>query len=218
MTAAEIHSSGQMFARSFHLSDCVESSLLLRHHLTHNDWNLRNRFVRRFFVLKIIDYNGKGFWSVDEVLRRYKEYAHQFGIETPRDLRPLVHSTDRGTWIYPVMDRVIEGIEQGDLACAQLGVEFIETSESFAFGMIIKSNVARALRRVTLTEAQKERIRKRVVEMLMTGYLPREFRQYAKLVRKIGIREWLPLIKEQAELGDPWVQRYYSYFEEYAAH
>ena len=201
-----------------YLSDCVESSLLLRHYLTHNDWSVRNRFVRRFFVMKVTDYNGEGIWSVDEVLRRYREYAHQFGIETARDLRPLVHSTDRGTWIYPVMDRVIDGIEQGDLACAQLGVEFIETSESFAFGMILKSNVARALRRATLTEAQKERIRKRVVEMLVSGYLPREFRQYAKLVRKIGIREWLPLIKEQAELGAPWVQRYYSYFEEYAAH
>jgi hypothetical protein len=168
--------------------------------------------------MKVTDYNGEGIWSVEEVLRRYQQYADQFGIEPPRDLRPLVHSTDQGTWIYPVMDRVIEGIEQGDLACAQLGVEFIETSESFAFGMITKSNVARALRRATLTEAQKERIRKRVVEMLVTGYLPREFRQYAKLARKIGIKEWLPLMKEQANLDDDWVQRYYSYFEEYAAH
>ena|SRR5258705_23266 len=168
--------------------------------------------------MKIIDYNGTGFWSVDEVLRRYREYVCELNIETPRDLTPFVHSSDEGTWIYPVMDRVIEGIEQGDLACAQLGVEFIETSESFVFGMIIKSNVARALRRVTLTEIQKERIRKRVVEMLITGYLPREFRYYAKLVRQIGIGEWLPLIKEQAALDNPWVQRYYSYFEQYAAH
>lgn len=165
-----------------------------------------------------MDYNGSGFWSVDEVSRRYREYARQFNIETPRDLTPFVHSTDQGTWIYPVMERVIEGIEHGDLACAQLGVEFIETSESFVFGMSTKSNVARALRRMTLTESQKERIRKRVVEMLVTRYLPREFRQYAKLVRKIGIGEWLSLIKEQAALNDPWVQRYYSYFEQYATH
>ncbi len=168
--------------------------------------------------MKLIDYNGSGIWSVDEVLRRYKKYAQQLGIETLRDLRPLVHSTDEGTWIYPVMDRVIEGIEHGDLACAQLGVEFIETNESFAFGKTLKSNIARALRHVTLSEVLKERIRKRVVEMLMTGYLPREFRQYAKLARKIGLSEWLPVIKKQAALGDPWVQHYYSYFEKYAAH
>ncbi len=168
--------------------------------------------------MKIIDYNGTGIWSVEEILRRYREYARQFGIETLRDLRPLVHSTDEGTWVYPVMDRVFDGIEEGDLACVQLGIEFIETNESFPFGMILKSKVARALRHATLTETQKERVRKRVVEMLTSGYLPREFRQYAKLIRKIGIGEWLPLIKEQAALGDPWVQRYYSYFEEYASH
>ena len=116
------------------------------------------------------------------------------------------------------MDHVIEGIEAGDPACAELGIEFIETNDSFAFGKILKSNVARALRRTTLTAVQEERIRRRVVEMLEAGYLPREFRQYAKLARKLGLREWLPRIKQLAELGDPWVQRYCVYFEEHASH
>ena len=168
--------------------------------------------------MNVIDYNGKGFWSVDEVSKRYTEYARAFGIQ-PRELTPFAHSTGDTRWIYPVMDRVIEGIEAGDLGCAQLGVEFIETNDSFAFGMVTKSNVARALRRTTLTEAQKERIRRRVVEMLEVGYLPREFRQYAKLARKLGLREFLPRIKQLADRSsDPWVQRYCSYFEEYASH
>jgi hypothetical protein len=84
--------------------------------------------------------------------------------------------------------------------------------------MILKSNVARALRRTTLTELQKERIRRRVVEMLEAGYLPREYRQYAKLARKLGLREWLPQIKQLSAVGDVWVQRYSAYFEKYAAH
>ena len=156
--------------------------------------------------MKVIDYNGHGFWSVDEVLNRYAEYARLFGITQPIELTPLVHSTGDRKWIYPVMDHVIEGIERGDPACAELGIEFIETNDSFAFGKILKSNVARALRRTTLTEVQKERIRRRVVEMLEARYLPREFRQYAKLARKLGLREWLPRIKQLAEFGDPWVQ------------
>ena len=168
--------------------------------------------------MKVIDYNGNGFWSVDEVLKRYTEYARLFGITQPIELTPLVHSTGDRKWIYPVMDHVIEGIEAGDSACAELGIEFIETNDSFAFGKILKSNVARALRRTTLTEVQKERIRRRVVEMLETRYLPREFRQYAKLARKLGLREWLPRIKQLAELGNPWVQRYCAYFEEHASH
>ena len=168
--------------------------------------------------MKVIDYNGNGFWSVDEVLKRYAEYARHFGITQPRELTPLVHSTGDRKWIYPVMDHVIEGIEAGDPACAELGIEFIETNDSFAFGKILKSNVARALRRTTLTEVQEERIRRRVVEMLEARYLPREFRQYAKLARKLGLREWLPRIKQLADLGDPWVQRYCVYFEEHASH
>ena len=169
-------------------------------------------------MMRVMNYNGEGFWSVDEVLKRYAEYARRFDITQPAELNPLVHSTDDGKWIYPVMDRVIEGIEAGDSACAELGIEFIETNESFPFGMTLKSNVARALRRATLTEVQKERIRRRVVEMLEAGYLPREFRQYAKLARKLGLREWLPRIKPLAALGDVWVQRYCAYFEEYASH
>ena len=169
--------------------------------------------------MEVIDYNGEGYWSLDEVLQRYAEYARVFGITQPRELTPLVHSTDDRKWIYPVMDSVVEGIEAGDLACAELGIEFIETSDSFPFGRIIKSNVARALRRTPLTEAQKERIRRRVVEMLETEYLPREFRQYAKLARTLGLREFLPRIKQVAANSDKeWVQRYCAYFEEQASH
>jgi hypothetical protein len=168
--------------------------------------------------MTVIDYNGSGFWSVEEVLGRYAAYASRYGIATPRDLNPLVRSVNDKQWIYPVMDRVIEGFEKGDQACADLGVEFIEDNSSFVFGRILKSNTARALRRSPLTHEQKERIRKRVTEMLETGYLPREFRQYAKLVRKIGLGNWLSRIEAQAKLGDPWVQRYYTYFKEHAFH
>ena len=169
--------------------------------------------------MKIIDYNGKEFWSVDAVLKRYVEYARGFGITEPRELTPFTHSTCDSKWIYPVMDRVIEGIEAGDLGCAELGIEFIQTNDSFAFGRIIKSNVARALRRTTLTEDQKERIRRRIVEMLETGYLPREFRQYAKLARKLGLREFQPRIRQLAEVTSyVWVQRYCAYFAQYASH
>lgn len=169
--------------------------------------------------MNVIDYNGEGYWSLAEVLQRYAEYARVFGITQPRQLTPHIHTNDDRKWIYPVMDSVIEGIEAGDLACAELGIEYIETSDSFHFGMINKSNVARALRRTTLTEAQKERIRRRVVEMLEAGYLPREFRQYAKLARKLGLREFMPRIKQLAASSDnEWVQRYCAYFEEQASH
>ena len=168
--------------------------------------------------MTVIDYNGSGVWSVDEILARYALYARKYGVSTLRDLQPLVHTEGEKKWIYPVMDRVIEGIESGDLACAEIGVEFIEQDASFAFGRILKSNTARALRRNPLTDELKERIRKRVVGMLVDGYLPREYRQYAKLARKIGLGEWLAEIKERVPIDNPWAQRYYKYFEEHGSH
>ena len=166
--------------------------------------------------MEVIDYNGTGFWSVDEVRARYAKYARRFRIIARRDLSPLVHANGNKQWIYSVMYRVIEGIEDGDLACAELGIEFIEEDQPFAFGRILKSNTARALRRTSLTEEQKERIRKRVVEMLGRQYLPREYRQYAKLVRKIGLGSWLSRIEEQSD--NPWAKRYYDYLKEHASH
>ena len=168
--------------------------------------------------MKTIDYNGTGFWSVDEILNRYGRYVKKYRIKMPSDLSPTIHGEDDKRWIYPVMDRVIEGIERGDLACAEIGIEFIEEDSSFAFGQILKSNTARALRRISLTDEQKERIRRRVVSMLRTGYLPREYRQYAKLARKIGLGESIQDIKDQLPQDNPWVQRYFQYFLEHACH
>ncbi|HEU4833731.1 MAG TPA: hypothetical protein VFS90_04920 [Pyrinomonadaceae bacterium] len=166
----------------------------------------------------VIDYNGTGIWSAEQILNRYANYVKKYQIDAPRDLTPLVSDEGEKRWIYPVMDHVIEGIEAGDLACAEIGIEFIEEDQSFTFGQILKSNTARALRRISLTEEQKERIRKRVVAMLLAGYLPREYRQYAKLARKIGLGQWFHEIKKQMPAENPWVNRYYRYFEEHANH
>lgn len=162
------------------------------------------------------DYNGTGFWSLEAVLRRYASYARRYGVTSLRDLTSQVHTENETRWIYPVMDRVVEGVEAGDPACVEIGVEFIEESASFPFGMMLKSNTARALRRAPLTDEQRERIRKRVVEMLCTGYLPREYRQYAKLVRKIGLGSRLSQVERDANMNDRWVKHYYEYFKEHA--
>lgn len=158
--------------------------------------------------MKVIDYNGTAFWSLDAVLQRYEMYARRFGIDPRRTLKPLVHESHETRWVYPVMNCVIEGIEAGDLACAEIGVEFIEENSSFPFGRILKWNTARALRRCELTPDQQERIRMRVAEMLRTGYLPREFRQYAKLAREIGLGEWLSQVERGADMKNVWVRHY----------
>ena len=113
------------------------------------------------------------------------------------------------------MFEVIKGIERGDLACIALGVEFVEEDARFSFGRIIKSNAARALRRSALTLEQQERIRKRVAHMLVAEHVPREYREYAKLLRKVGMGDWWSFIENGANRNNPYVMRYFDYFQQY---
>jgi hypothetical protein len=108
------------------------------------------------------------------------------------------------------MDEVIKGIEAGDLACVRIGIEFIEEDSTFPFGKTLKSNTARALRRASLSDEQKERIRRRVFGMLRAGHVPHEYREYARLVRKIGFdASEIP----EVDRSNPFVMRFGSYFE-----
>ncbi|QEG26597.1 hypothetical protein GobsT_13400 [Gemmata obscuriglobus] len=161
------------------------------------------------------DYNGAGRWSRAAILARYGELARRLRIEAPADLRPLEVTAAGERWIYPVMMRVIEGIERGDAACVELGIAFIEEDSPFPFGRVLKSNTARALRRAALTPEQQERIRRRVVAMLVAGNTPREYREYAKLVRRIGVGNWWAQAEGRLNLTSPYVRRYYNYFKQH---
>ena len=118
-------------------------------------------------MIEIRDYNGEGIWSKDEILRRYLRYSRELKLSAPVDLSPAEATDGNIKWIYPVMDKVIAGIEAGDAACRRIGIEFIEEDKKFVFGKILKANTARALRCSDLNNDEKERIRRRIVSMLI---------------------------------------------------
>lgn len=151
-------------------------------------------------------------WSVEVVQERYLKHCARLGVQTPRELEPKVYKRPGTTWIYPIMDIVIEGIVAGDPACALLGVEFIEQDSTFPFGRVLKSNAARALRRTQLSPMLKTRIRHRVAAMLAGGNTPREFKEYARLLRKVGFEEIWPQMAAAAPVGNKYAMRYFRYF------
>ena len=159
------------------------------------------------------DYNGTGRWALEAVLGRYREYALRFRVTRARDLAPFEHVAGDERRVYPVMFRVIEGAEAGDAACVELCVELVESDQTMPFGMILKSNAARALRRAGLTAEQQERVRRRVFGMLLAGRVPREYREYAKLLRRVGAGAWWDGVEERVDRGNPHVLRYYNYFK-----
>jgi hypothetical protein len=133
-------------------------------------------------------------------------------------LDPVTHEDPSAVWIYPVMDKVILGIEAGDAACVELGVDFVQEDQGFPFGALLKAKTARALRRAhtrgELSPTQCERLRTRIVKMLIAGNTPHEFREYAKLVRHLGLdAARLTTVMESAELARTRsARRYFTYF------
>jgi hypothetical protein len=164
--------------------------------------------------MQVRDYNGEGRWSKDEIIRRYLQYCRELKVPAPIDLSPIEHIESDVKWIYPVMDKVIAGIEQGDAACRRIGIEFIEEDNKFDFGKILKSNTARALRRSELTAEEQERIRRRLVAMLIAGNVPHEYKQYAKLLKKIGIGEYWSEIENRINRSNEYVMKYYDYLKQ----
>jgi hypothetical protein len=118
--------------------------------------------------------------------------------------------SERG-WITHLMEALIERMKQGELAAAEIGIELIEEDGGFAFGRILKSNTARALMRCDLTQAQRERIRLRVVWMLRRGFMPGEFRDYARLLRRIGLGPDGEESLREVDLTSPWSTWYVRY-------
>jgi hypothetical protein len=159
------------------------------------------------------DYNGQGHWSAAAVQARYADYAGRYGVETPRPLAPMVYEHGDVRWIYPIMDAIIDGILAEDPACAAIGVEFIEEDRKFPFGANLKARTARALRQRALPDALSVRIQRRIVDMLIAGQTPREYREYAKLLRKTGFRELWPRLEAGVPRDNRHAMRYYRYFE-----
>jgi hypothetical protein len=165
---------------------------------------------REDFSGNVRNYNGDGKWSVEAVQNRYRDYCAAFHVEIHRSLNPSEHSEGDVRWIYPIMNEVIRGIEEDDAACVALGVDFIEEDARFPFGATLKSNTARALRRTSLTELQKTRLRERISTMLISGVIPHEMREYVKLLRTVGVCSQWPRLEREIPRDNPYAMRFYK--------
>jgi hypothetical protein len=114
------------------------------------------------------------------------------------------------------MEEIINLIDAGDEAAIEIGIEFIQEDDYFVFGAILKSNTARALRRASLTSEQQTRIRERLVGMMLSGQVPREWQEYKRLLRRIGLGSLWPALENGVDRENKYVMRYYDYLDRYA--
>jgi hypothetical protein len=82
---------------------------------------------------------------------------------------------------------------------------------------MLHANTARALRRAELTARQATRLRARVLSMLADGNVRQEFKQYAKLVRPIGLGSDWEQARRRADKTNRYVKRWVAYFDAVAA-
>ncbi len=160
------------------------------------------------------DSNGEGKWSAASIAERYRVYC---GVLKEAHEELVVEFVREGevTWVYPLMFTVIRLANLGDRAAIALALELIEENQHFPYGSILKTHAARALRRADLTDEQIERIRSRIVEMMAKGMVPREFREYAKLLRRIGMGNWWQRLEESVPRDNRFVMRWNQYFRKH---
>ena len=72
--------------------------------------------------METIDYNGQEDWSSDAILQSYTLYCKQLQVDESIDLTPKTLVQGEKKWIWPVMEIVIVGIENGDVACKLIGL------------------------------------------------------------------------------------------------
>jgi hypothetical protein len=149
-------------------------------------------------------------WTIAAVRERYRRYCRQLGTH-PRDLTTRYPDPDP-RWLNQTMRLIMDGIARHDPACVMVGIDLVEEDRSLPWGRLLKSDMARALRQhARLTEPDKARLRNRFTDMLLRGYLPREYKEYAKLFRKIGLDGHAQIIERQADQSNRFIRRWCWY-------
>ena len=96
--------------------------------------------------------------------------------------------------VPPGFDDAYEQVKAGDPSGAELLIGFLEADPFFFRSGYLKADVAQYLKRAPLTEAQQERLR-RVVVQIVSNRDGREFRRYCHLARALDS----PALREELQ-------------------
>jgi len=147
------------------------------------------RKIQGPFEQQIPGNDPHGRWGAVAVYERYREYCCQFAVVQPLELSLKHYTKEEYSRLTTPVDAIIERIPLGDAAAAHIGVDLLCEFPLFFAGKCAKARTANLLRRTELSEELKERLRIGIVGMFRRAYLPQEFRDLLKLLRRIGLGE-----------------------------
>ena len=157
----------------------------------------------------LINYNHQDKWSIDNVKKRYTRLCQLVQCTERFELIPDTYTTPNGacTWIYNIMSSVVDGIQVGDKACIQLAIDYIEDNIMCSTTGYIRERMARSLRQVELTEYQKDSLAKTFLNQLDKQHLTKEFKEYIRLFKTIGIEPYVKDIEIFTQSNKEYIRR-----------
>ena len=82
------------------------------------------------------------------------------------------------------LERELDLLKRGDVQAVEMAVRFLEVDPWFFRSGYIKEEILLALRKVTLTDDQRERLREVIMDRINKGS-GREFRRYCRLAKNL---------------------------------
>jgi hypothetical protein len=131
---------------------------------------------------------------------RLRTYFPQDGHENP------------AVWLSQTFDQVRRAIVVGDTEAVSLACDLIEKDPMLPFGKLIKSDLARALKKQVglLVASERAQVLGATIKLLNQEYAPRELEDYCKLAKKLPGPEFLAALSRVAP-RNPKAERLLAY-------
>ena len=148
-------------------------------------WTYRGRAV----PLEVYHGVPRG-WRANEIVAEHARLGGTFDLTGPEATEPGAPAwlPERYSWLQyrQMLHRVGEGILQGDAACVEIAVRYIVLRYIGSYSGFLRQMLARRLKHATLNENQRRRLCSHFAQLVIDGERTDEFREYAKLWRKIA--------------------------------
>jgi len=128
-------------------------------------------------------------WRKEEIISIHKSLAGLHNIEGLDATEPGVPSwfPDRYNWLQyrETLRRVAEGVREGDPACIEIAIRYIELNYFGSYSGFIRERLARCLKNQELTNSQIERLKIHFQYLINSKMCFTEFREYKKLQQRL---------------------------------
>ena len=142
------------------------------------------------------------------VVRRHSDLRTRLGGVRGFELVPRTYTNSGGmTWVYNIMESVVDGVRLGDQACIEISVEYIEDQVMGSCTGYIRERMARTLRHAQLSSSQRDRLARVFLFQLASGCLYKEFKEYIRLFKVIGVDEYRASIERFSTSPKAYIRR-----------